>query len=314
MEGQIEIGEEDYDTSDGASLSSFGTDTTSLSPSVFDYVYENGRRYKSDRGTKGEYLLPNDEKEQERLDLTHHMYRIMLKGELFKAPIKKPKRVLDLGTGTGVWAIDFGDLFPDAEVIGTDLSPIQSTWVPPNVKFQIDDFEEDWNFEQPFDYIHARHLVGSVKDWPRFMKQIYDNLVPGGYFEIMDFDNAGGYSDDGSYEGSTIEFFAQKLAEAGEKVGCPMNVASRLDTYMTEVGFRNIKKYLYKQPFGAWPKDPHYKELGRISNVVISTSVEAYGLAALTRVLGWDIQKARELIDGAMADVLNPKMHQIAVK
>ena len=31
-------------------------------------------------------------------------------------------------------ASDFGDQFPNCEVIGTDVSPIQSTWVPPNVK------------------------------------------------------------------------------------------------------------------------------------------------------------------------------------
>lgn len=29
---------------------------------------------------------------------------------------------------------DFADMHPDAEVIGTDVSPIQPSWVPPNVK------------------------------------------------------------------------------------------------------------------------------------------------------------------------------------
>lgn len=29
---------------------------------------------------------------------------------------------------------DFGDQYPNATVIGTDLSPIQPTWVPPNVQ------------------------------------------------------------------------------------------------------------------------------------------------------------------------------------
>ena len=30
-----------------------------------------------------------------------------------------------------------GDAYPEAEVIGTDISPIQSTWVPPNVKLYV---------------------------------------------------------------------------------------------------------------------------------------------------------------------------------
>lgn len=32
---------------------------------------------------------------------------------------------------------DFGDEFPSAEVIGTDISPIQPSWVPPNVKLYV---------------------------------------------------------------------------------------------------------------------------------------------------------------------------------
>ena len=35
------------------------------------------------------------------------------------------QRVLDVGTGTGIWAIDFADDFPDTMVFGTDISPTQ---------------------------------------------------------------------------------------------------------------------------------------------------------------------------------------------
>jgi methylase of polypeptide subunit release factors len=43
------------------------------------------------------------------------MYYLTLGGKLYIAPIpveQKLHRVLDLGTGTGIWAIDFGELFP----------------------------------------------------------------------------------------------------------------------------------------------------------------------------------------------------------
>jgi ubiquinone/menaquinone biosynthesis C-methylase UbiE len=43
------------------------------------------------------------------MDLLHHIYRLCLKGELHLAPIKNPQRVLDLGTGTGIWAIQFAE-------------------------------------------------------------------------------------------------------------------------------------------------------------------------------------------------------------
>lgn len=54
------------------------------------------------------YLLPNDEAENDRLDMLHEMCLTMLWRRLYLAPITKPQRVIDLGTGTGLWAIDFG--------------------------------------------------------------------------------------------------------------------------------------------------------------------------------------------------------------
>lgn len=55
-----------------------------------------------------------------------------------------------------------GDEFPEAEVQATDLSPIQSSNVPENVHFFIDDAsEEDWALPPAyFDYIHTRVLFG----------------------------------------------------------------------------------------------------------------------------------------------------------
>lgn len=44
---------------------------------------------------------------------------LVVRGELHRAPITRnslPTRILDLGTGTGIWAIDMADKYPDAEV------------------------------------------------------------------------------------------------------------------------------------------------------------------------------------------------------
>jgi SAM-dependent methyltransferase len=74
--------------------------------------------------------LTSSQKEMDRLDLIHHL---MIKGvgdKHFLSPIpeSKLKRILDIGTGTGIWAIEMGDMYPGAEVIGNDLSPIQPEW------------------------------------------------------------------------------------------------------------------------------------------------------------------------------------------
>jgi len=64
-----------------------------------------------------------------RLDIYHHLQFLSLRGNLYAAPLTRdPHNILDCGTGTGIWALDMGEMFPSAQVVGVDLSPIQPTW------------------------------------------------------------------------------------------------------------------------------------------------------------------------------------------
>ncbi|RPA81281.1 S-adenosyl-L-methionine-dependent methyltransferase [Ascobolus immersus RN42] len=296
--------ESDGESSDGASL-------FSAASSVFDFVYENGRRYTNRRD--GKYMLPNDEAEEERLNVGHAAFFFMLKGELHIAPVY-PRRVLDLGTGTGCWAIDMGDLYPDAEIIGTDLSPIQPHFVPPNVHFEVDDFEdEEWGFSEKerFDLIHTRHLVGSVQDWRSFVRKCYDNLQPGGFLELHETDIVNTYSEDNSIKGSAIEKYSLSLKIAGIKAGRPMHITSELSSYLEEAGFINIVVRKTRAPIGTWPKDEFHKQLGEQLREMALSGLEAYGLATFTRVLGWSEDRARELIEDCKRDFMDRKVHTI---
>ena len=42
--------------------------------------------------------------------MVHEMCLLVLHRKLYLAPIEKPQRVIDLATGTGLWAIDFGKI------------------------------------------------------------------------------------------------------------------------------------------------------------------------------------------------------------
>lgn len=43
--------------------------------------------------------------------MQHEVLMILLDGQFFKAPIGgSPKRILDVGAGTGIWAVDVADL------------------------------------------------------------------------------------------------------------------------------------------------------------------------------------------------------------
>ncbi|KAF5861429.1 hypothetical protein ETB97_000309 [Aspergillus alliaceus] len=268
------------------------SDTTSLTSSILHYEYENGRRYH--RYGQAQYLMPNDEAEQDRLDLVHHMFLVMLHGELFISPIKNPQTILDLGTGTGIWAIDVADHFPSAKVIGNDLSPIQPSWVPPNVEFVIDDFENEWMHRRNFfDFVHARTISGCVRNWGRLMEQAYDHLKPGGYLECAEF-AIDAYSDDGSFkQDSPYREYIDNINKAGEITGRPMNVAPLLQTWMNNAGFEDVTERVYVLPYGPWPKDPKLKEIGRWQYVQAPEGVEAYGLRLYTQVLGWPESEAK---------------------
>ena len=153
----------------------FTTSTISIGSSILKYREENGRTYHAYKD--GNYLRPNDELEKDRLDLQHHLFTLTFDGALFICPMAKEKkihRVLDVGTGTGIWAINFADEHSEAEVLGIDLSPIQPEFIPPNVIFEVDDAECPWTFSHKFDYIHSRGMEGTFTDWPRFFQQSFE--------------------------------------------------------------------------------------------------------------------------------------------
>ncbi|KAJ5087970.1 hypothetical protein N7456_011586 [Penicillium angulare] len=261
-------------------------DSTSLSSSILEYEYENGRRYHS--RSLGNYMMPNDEEEQDRMDLAHHIWLMLMKGELYKAPIKDPQNILDLGTGTGIWALDMAEKFPQSHVIGNDISPIQPGWTLPNVEFIVENFEDEWLYENDsFDFIHARLLAGCVADWPQFVQNIYDRVKPGGYFEIQE-SAVWAWSDDGSLTADSPLFqYVQALDTAGRATGRELNIYYKLPELLSAAGFEDVTQFTYLLPYSPWPRDPYLKEIGKYQALQVNQAVEAYGLRLCTQVLGW---------------------------
>lgn len=72
-----------------------------------------------------------------------------------------------------------GEQYPSALVQGVDLSPIQPSWAPPNVKFVIDDAEAQWVYPPDhFDLIHARHTVQAFRDYQGMLAQAHKFRPP----------------------------------------------------------------------------------------------------------------------------------------
>lgn len=270
--------------------------SASLTSSVVNYPVEHGRRYHAFRS--GAYPMPNDEPELERLDLIHAMNIKGSGDKLYHAPIEadKVRRILDVGTGTGIWAIAMGDLFPAAEVLGNDLSPVQPCWVPPNVKFEVDDVESPWLYNVPFDFIFSRYMAASIKDWPKLVQSVYENVAPGGWAEFQDYDFQY-YSEDGSLkDDSDILTYVNTLLGAARKSDRDPCPGKRLEQMARNAGFENIVHQRFKFPIGPWPRDPQLKTVGLFNLRQTLDGLEGFTLRLFCDVLGWKEEEVTVLL------------------
>ena len=111
-----------------------------------------------------------------------------LDNALYRAPIDaNPTAVLDVGTGSGIWASDFAEQHPDCQVLGIDLSPVKpNKATPANCTFRIQDAEKPWQLGDigPFDMIHSRMILVGMRDWRSYIAKCYEHLKPGGWIEL----------------------------------------------------------------------------------------------------------------------------------
>ncbi|KAL2268809.1 hypothetical protein VTJ83DRAFT_3655 [Remersonia thermophila] len=283
--------------------------TASITSSILDYPVENGRRYHAFRA--GAYCLPNDDLEQIRLDLSHVIMTKTIGDKLFLAPLDPAKlgRVLDIGTGTGIWSMTLGDQYPNAEILGNDLSPIQPAWVPPNVKFEVDDVEDPWVYRTPFDFIFCRYMMASIQDWPKLVKNTYDHLTPGGWAEFQDYDIMY-YSEDGSLkpESATYQWITA-LISTSNKIGRDPQPGLSLERWVREAGFKKVEHRKFRLPIGGWAKDADLKQLGTYNLAQLLSGLEAFSLRLFCNVLGWSKEQLMVLLTDVRKELKNPNLH-----
>lgn len=249
--------------------------------------------------------MPVDEVEMERLQLQHQVFLRLSGGVLTSVSLDTPTKILDIGTGKGDWAMAIADLYPEAEVIGTDIAKVQPTAVPPNCFFEIDDAEDEsgWTFaEDDFDLIHLRNMSGAFEDWDHIFAETLTHLKPGGWIEVLDFDEHKGMLSRFDPDSDLVKFF-HAIGEATAMSGRPRTVNHMEPERLVVAGFEEVSIIDYDIPFGPWPEDKENKFLGKLFFTTSVASVEALSLRVLTKYAGWKADEVREMLERVEDDL-----------
>ncbi|KAK1760048.1 S-adenosyl-L-methionine-dependent methyltransferase [Echria macrotheca] len=297
MAAKIEPLEADPTLDDDAG--SLASSTTSITESIFDYRRLHGRPYSSSATT--EYWAPVDQTQNEAFDLLHNVHLMVSDDKLFQSPLtiseSSPARVLDVGTGTGIWAIDVAHQFPAAEVIGTDISAIQPSWVPANCRFVVDDALLEWTFPKDhFDLVHVRALYGCVPDWKAFYKQAFEHVKPGGWFEHVEREVKIESDHVRIPPDHVFNVWANLFYTGGEKMGRSFAIAGghQMRELMEGAGFVDVKERKIKMPFHGWPRDRKLRDAGLMGQLALDQALDGLSTFLLTQVHGWSREQAVE--------------------
>lgn len=182
-------------------------------------------------------------------------------GEIYQAPLKSPRRILEIGCGTGRCTVQLAKKFPDAEVVGVDLSPVPSIHDrPENVKFVQGDFialadSNDDRFQPgSFDYIFSRLLIFGMTDWIGYFKRVDKLLAPGGWVEAHEVDIATRDIDDNIIDGDDAAL--NSVRGLATHAGFDVRAGGNLKSYMLDAGLADAHERKFLWPIIPWPGKP----------------------------------------------------------
>ena len=168
-----------------------------------------------------------------------------------------------------------------------------TTQVPPNCSFLVDDAEKPWEDSKTYHLIHIRNMEGAFTDWPWIFQQAKMVLKPGGIIEVhgrvfQPFAQRGEVPE-------VIQEWTSMLYELTQERGTPVDVTSDYESWMQEAGFVEIQKHTLSLPLGRWPKSERDKEIGALNLAATMEEIESYSMEPFVEA-GWSEEEATVLI------------------
>ena len=204
-----------------------------------------GRRFA--RGVP--YILPSDGEEVNRLDFQHYMLRYALRGN-FAAPLHNPHEILDVACGTGRWAAEMSTIFPQANVVGVDITPpaMESGATqkrPDNFTFVQANMLEGLPFaDNSFDFVHQRLVIVALPNdrWVTQVRELLRVTRPGGWVELVEGDLLSG--------GPGLQALNALGEHMSQKRGMSFDNAHRVEEYLRQAGAQRVERRVVYLPVG----------------------------------------------------------------
>lgn len=215
------------------------------------------------------YTLPNDRHEHVRLNEQSKGIVSMMNDRPFHPTLVHPRRILDVGCGTGLMTMLLARTFPEAHVVGVDLSDVPPMkGLPSNVTFIKGDIHTLAQHSpelqaETFDYIFARCLEAGETDWAGLISALKALLRTGGWLEMQEPDFL--YRDSVTGEPVSTNWPWHRACTAGiMSRGLDMVVGAKLGQYLCDAGLQNLytEKWAYWSTAKFWSAWPNSTRMG----------------------------------------------------
>lgn len=166
-------------------------------------------------------MMGHSATEADRLDKQHTCFRHVVDNRLLHPTLEpairagKIRRILDIGTGTGIWcydsAVEMQSMNSPGPIsfVGADIAEnahwdlhrrypasASSSEAYAEMHFQVADLNDDAAMDSlveqygQFDLINSRMMISAVKSgqWPAYINRIFKLLRPGGYVQLFEAD------------------------------------------------------------------------------------------------------------------------------
>ncbi|PMD36288.1 S-adenosyl-L-methionine-dependent methyltransferase, partial [Hyaloscypha variabilis F] len=295
--------------------------TQELDDSFSETVEYHNRTYQQYAINNHMYFEPTDMDERWRLYLLYHVQDMVFNRLIFP-PLTRPRRILDCGSGVGLWAFQAAVEHPRCEVIGIDINPIvMPRMVPKNVFFQVADLNDTFKFPADiFDLVNSQMMVSSIhaNRWTQYLREIFRVTREGGWCQMTEiYHNI--QSDNGSLtEGpmgikltsysesdNALSQWSSRYHESLEGLR-DFHVPIRLPNMLRAAGFVDVESRTIQLPTCGWPTEQRDRAIGNLNRENVQNMLSSLVLYPFTKRLGMTIQDTQLLVAQARIEADNP--------